>query len=496
MIYRNLVRIQFFAVLAAYAALAYKLWTKVYDPRYCSDILLFNRISFFWFIHLTLFGAVIIFSFFCLRKIKPGHIIFSEIVIILGILLILFSFELVLRIRPELLPLDMLMGDLGFKDTDRVVVNKLRYTVVDKHNDDPELAFIYKPNLAFEIKTPEFSYFFRTDKFGFQNFYDETLYDKADIVTVGDSFTEGIGVSSEFSYPRQLSQILNARILNLGQGGYDCYQFPIVLKRFGLKAHPKIVIMSIFSWNDIQHRFFLWEKYRWVNGYVSYEEFVDIKEKFYEYLKTHKNFPLEMFTGSMAKRIGQSLTVGQALSSKRNKKNRLYMFVYLKYCISQAKDLFLKYEALWDYGPYRGIRVNGKALHFPMNDGVSYSSEGLSVLSEYLRIHLGEFRELSEEYNFIPIVLFFPQKQVVYNYFLKNKLIPQLDADATDKAIIDTIKESNLEIINMTPFFVDSIRSGVLPYHLCDDHLNKAGYTITAKALADYLKKYHNFLYK
>lgn len=492
-ILRSLVIIQFVAILSVYALITYKLFTKHYDARYCSDALLFNRISLFWFIHIVLSGAAIVLLFFCLRKIKPKYIILSETMLILGVFLFLCSAELFLRVKPEVLPIEILTGELGFKEQDSALVNKLKNSIVGRHNDDPELVFINKPNLAFRMKSPEFSYFFRTDKFGFQNYLDESLYNKADIVTVGDSFTEGSGASFEFSYPQQLARILNSRVLNLGHGGYDCYQFPIVLKRYGIGARPKIAVMSIWSWNDIHPRFYVWEKYCKANGYVPFKDFEDIKERWYEYRKINKGSKLEDFTPLMAKKIDLSSAASQELNSNEENKNKIYILLYLKYCAKQIKELSLKYQGLWNYGPYRGVIVNGKALRFPTNDGIHFSGQGLNDLLEYLGVHLAELKGLSEKYDFTPIVLFFPSKQVVYAHFLKIKLSPELGGEAMEQAIINTIKKFNLEILDMTPFFIESIESGTLPYHLRDDHLNKDGYTVTAKALANYLKNNHNF---
>lgn len=457
--YRFLVRLQFLILAVIYGLVTYKLWTKSYDNRFCTDFMIFNCISFFWFVHLIAIGIILVIAYMAVKKINPRSLIFQEIVAVATICIFLILTEIYFRLKPAALPLDVLMT-LGFKEESVYVKAKLSYSDKFNYNDDRELIKILKPNLSCDLKTPEYAYHFCTDSFGFQNFYDKTLYTHADIVTVGDSFTQGVGVPGDFSYPRQLAKILNARVLNLGHEGYDCYQFPIVLKRFGLKAHAKIVIMSLWTWNDIQPRYNQW----------------------YKYCATHDYMPIDDYYAAIR---AKQLKKGAATKVK---KYYLYLSPYLEYLKEEIGKLFFKYQAVWNYGPYRGIKVNGKWFKWPITDGIKFGGEGLEAGLEYLGDTMVEFKNLSQKYGFRPLVVFFPPKQLIYSYFIKGYSSQQKNTEEMDRAIITKVKENNIEILDMTPVFIHAISQGVMPYHAVDEHLNKEGYAITARALADYLR--------
>lgn len=450
MIYRNLIRLQVIAVLACYTVFGYKLWTKSYDQRFCCDFMLFNHISFFWFIHFLILGTLLLCLWIVLRKINPKSLVQLELIVALSFILFLPIGEIFLRANPKLLPFDI-FSSLGYTEDDKIIKDRIENTLVDKYNEDRELGIIHKPNLSFELKSREFSYPFRTDKYGFTNYYDETLYNNADIVTIGDSFTEGVGAPAEFSYPRQLSKMLNSRILNLGHGSYDCYQFPIVLKRFGIQAHPKIVIMTLWDWNDLQLRYSLWREYCNLNGYKSFKDY------------------------------------SRSVMEEETKRPRFFMATFLKYAGQRAKDLFARYMALWNYGDYRGIYVNGRWFRFPITDAIAYSGKSLAKRLDYLEEYMTEIKALSQKHGFRFIIVYIPSKQLVYNHFLN--LPPfQKAKEEMRLAVIDRLKKMDIEVIDVTPVFVDVVKKGNMLFYPIDDHLNRDGYKVLASTIADYLK--------
>lgn len=77
------------------------------------------------------------------------------------------------------------------------------------------------------------------------------------IAVIGDSFTFGMGVESEDSYPKKLESILNSRtagmnyeVMNFGVISYNTFQEVKFLKDKALKYKPDIVIVGYLS-NDI-----------------------------------------------------------------------------------------------------------------------------------------------------------------------------------------------------------------------------------------------------
>jgi len=442
-------KVQLWLFSAAYLFTAYKLWTKEYDPRFCCDSMLFGRISVFWFVHLLVAGVCLGLLWLALLRINAKTAVQWEVFIICGCILFLGAGEVYLRLNPSSLSLQAL-ASLGYGEEDAVVKGKARNTVVDKYNKDRELGFIHKPGLSFELRAAEFSYPVRTDERGFANYADQTLYERADIVAIGDSFTEGVGVAQEYSYPSELSRITGLRVLNLGHGAYDCYQFPLVLKRFGLQSRPKIVLMTLWDWNDIQLRYPAWREYCRINGYI----------------------PLKDYSRML---LGEK------------KKPALYIGVYLKALKDEARILFARYMALWNYGDYRGIYVRGKWFRFPVSDAIAYRGEALEKSLAYLKECVDEIKGLSGSNGFRFIVIYIPSKQLVYNNFLKLPPAQQVKTQMHD-AVIRSLKGWGVEVLDATPIFNAAVGEGRMVYYPVDDHLNRDGYRLLAESVAAYLK--------
>ena len=116
--------------------------------------------------------------------------------------------------------------------------------VIEYLEDSPYIKF--KPNTDIKIRfyrgnVNQFQYSWRTDSKGFKN--NDTLANlkTVDVVAIGDSFTEGMGVSKNETYPG----ILNKKgflTYNLGVQGYSPTQALGSLQQFGSKLMPKFII--------------------------------------------------------------------------------------------------------------------------------------------------------------------------------------------------------------------------------------------------------------
>jgi hypothetical protein len=89
---------------------------------------------------------------------------------------------------------------------------------------------------------------FQTDRDGFRNSQDLA---QADLVTIGDSFTEAGNLPEVETYPVRLGQKLGVSVRNLGRSGYSTPTEFIVLKNYGLACRPKIVVWQIAESNDL-----------------------------------------------------------------------------------------------------------------------------------------------------------------------------------------------------------------------------------------------------
>jgi hypothetical protein len=115
---------------------------------------------------------------------------------------------------------------------------------------DPELGFVRKPSVSWRGYVPEVNRFvdYRTDKNGFRNSIE---LQKADIVFIGDSFTESATVAEEDTYARRVAHSTSLSAINLARGAYGPQQELIVLKRYGLSYEPRFVVWQLFEGNDL-----------------------------------------------------------------------------------------------------------------------------------------------------------------------------------------------------------------------------------------------------
>jgi hypothetical protein len=114
---------------------------------------------------------------------------------------------------------------------------------------DPELGFVRKPFVTWQRESiPCRPVSYRTDENGFRNPPGIT---SADIVFIGDSFTEAALVPEEQTFVMRVGAQMGLRVVNLGRGAYGPLQELIVLGRFAWGYQPKVVVWQIFEGNDL-----------------------------------------------------------------------------------------------------------------------------------------------------------------------------------------------------------------------------------------------------
>ena len=98
---------------------------------------------------------------------------------------------------------------------------------------------------------------FQTDWQGFRNEADIQL---ADILTIGDSYTEAGNVAEQESFSVLIGQRLGLKSRNLGRAGYGGPSELIVLRKYGLACRPKLVVWQVAESNDLEDalRFSRW----------------------------------------------------------------------------------------------------------------------------------------------------------------------------------------------------------------------------------------------
>lgn len=126
---------------------------------------------------------------------------------------------------------------------------------------DPELGFVRKPFVSWKGYVPDLDRIveYRTDENGFRNAPGQR---QADVVFIGDSFTEAATVAEQDTFVLRAGQAAGLSVVNLARGAYGPQQELIVLKRYGLAYKPRVVVWQLFEGNDLTdaEQFAEWKK--------------------------------------------------------------------------------------------------------------------------------------------------------------------------------------------------------------------------------------------
>lgn len=127
---------------------------------------------------------------------------------------------------------------------------------------DAELGFVRRPFVSWKDYVPDVDRIveYRTDENGFRNAPGQR---QADVVFIGDSFTEAATVAEQDTFVQRVGQATGMSVVNLGRGAYGPQQELIVLKRYGLAYKPRVVVWQLFEGNDLTdaEEFAIWKKY-------------------------------------------------------------------------------------------------------------------------------------------------------------------------------------------------------------------------------------------
>ena len=123
---------------------------------------------------------------------------------------------------------------------------------LDRAHSAPDrlLGFVRKPHVSWHRAETDDdrAVSYRTDENGFRNPPGTT---RADVVFIGDSFTEAAWILPERTFVGRVAERTGLRVANLGRGQYGPQQGLIVLERFGLRYQPRVVVWQLFEGNDL-----------------------------------------------------------------------------------------------------------------------------------------------------------------------------------------------------------------------------------------------------
>lgn len=274
----------------------------------------------------------------------------------------------------------------------------------------------------------------------------------ADVIVIGDSFIEGMGVSASDLLTSHLAIQLGRTVVNLGQSYYAPQQELELLRRYGLQLRPKDCVWGFFEGNDLD------DVHRYNEATRNWEEFSERLHSFKE----------------------RSFTQNAVLAVRR----LLPSIWRSKAALADNQD---KSSGIYEVSPARKIR-----MHFKYKG--HYLSARDNEALEQLRSILGEAYQLCYSSGARFLVVFIPTKFRVYRRFtdFDTDALPRYwvinDLPArVEKMVLEGM--ANGQFLDLTPALVEQAEHGEILYIPTDpgDHWSPEGHRTAATAIADFL---------
>ncbi|HKU60911.1 MAG TPA: hypothetical protein VJQ44_06805 [Gemmatimonadales bacterium] len=337
--------------------------------------------------------------------------------------------ELVLRLDPGLLSEEARL---------RLTWQEQRQSHAARTRPDSEIGYLYIPYGHDEVRRSGVDFSYTTDRDGFRNA--DSAPDSAEVVAVGDSWTFAFGVDDSVAWPRLVGDSLSPlRVRNLGLIGSGPAQYTVLLRRFGLPLHPRVVLYGVFPGNDL-----------------------DDQEAF-------DRWSGEGHPGNFAEwRIAGGLGHAQPFWE------RSYLAAALEEAWKHRHDRFAGVTArLAD-----GSRI--QLLPSRLVVRAARSHPGDSTFDHVLAA-VDRARELAAHSDARLVVLVFPSKEEVY-LPLQHLPVPPMTADW-----VGALRARGLECLDLTgPLREHAV--GPPLYYEVDGHANAAGNRVIAQAIQSYLR--------
>lgn len=355
--------------------------------------------------------------------------------------------------------------------------------------DVPEQAFAYPTDAQ---GYPDIQYTFTTDARGFRNTTDAA---GCEIVTLGDSFTEGDRVSDEHPWPVVLAKRSNLKVYNLGVSSAHPGTYIETLRQFAVDLDPNIVICMFYEGNDF------WDSNaegrdrlgRRIERYVKYSP---IRLRFKALMVRHLSLSSDTSIPP-EDRAGQASTA-DALKPEPSPAPQEVPSA-LSWLPARVPDS--------PQGRYYTFTVKQLAQHLAPAEQLSRSNGWKYASAKLLAI-----KTLCDQKGLRLILAYAPDKARILLPLLTDTVSPQqlhsfLSLTTGElpppDALIQTISEhldvqektfkafcenNSIEFLSLTVPLRSAISRGRQAYFTYDQHWTPVGHEIVAEVLADYLR--------
>ena len=340
----------------------------------------------------------------------------------------------------------------------------------------PEYGWNLKKNYEFYYLTEDNHVVRRvTNNMGFASNYDNNIYSKKyKILIVGDSFTEGLGVDTEKSWPNQLQDIIknnltkNIEIYNAAVAGYNLDQYYFRIRELDELIKPDLILLGFSSATDFydvgkNKRYFVYGKkigrnYFEIKNNLLIENSSLNSQRFFE--KEDSNVANTFKIEEIIKNFLKDFEI-----YKKFKKSK-----YVLRIISMTRDLNLSF---W---PGAEIALSKK------NNSVEI--EKINLVNKILKKISAEFGKNKK--IFLVHIPYNIEVDLILWKKTFGKQPDKYNQRGAEKKIIEATKGSNIEFISTLEILQnESIKFEEGLYLKQDGHLNIIGNRIVAQIIYD-----------
>lgn len=370
-----------------------------------------------------------------------------------------------------LLILCLVSGEIFFRIMGTPEERLNRHTLVYNKlvgNLEPDLGYKILPGIDAELGDhPDYAFRVKTDPLIFENigFRDDGLDKEIYAIAIGDSFTWGYGVNNDEIWTEVMEDMLDKDIVNLGMPAFSIMQYAIMLKKYGLRFKPKVILIGFFTGNDY-------------SDHSNFQEWKNAKTdiNFYSYFSEKEKLKNKLKHERKQKKFRHRLS--KALQNK----SALYRFLRktkIKAIIKARKNTIATKEGTIRFEPDLLLR----------NADESQKDNFIKDLATVERT-LGKIKDVCLENSIDLYVVIIPTKEEVYCDYISNMLA--FNEEEKDKmldhysAIKEICRYNDIKFIDLLPELRKNANLGKKLYFTHDGHWNKDGNSLVASIIYNF----------
>ena len=335
------------------------------------------------------------------------------------------------------------------------------------------------------------------DKNGFRN---HSVPNKADIVIMGDSQTQGVNAKMDEAWPQVLARLSGKTVYQMAFIERGVPQHYFLLDQ-ALEFDPSLVMVGLYLGNDLLDAYNLvynydfWQKWRlpesdgsdlqirdeevrtMINYGVDKNSLSFYLIKLRQWLRSKSYF--YALLGDGTRKIREALGLAE---TKEEKQRRIEQWIS-----SHPEEGYIYPDDKVKTILSPSYRLKTVDLSDPQ------TTEGWRLT----QLMLKEMNSKINSYNKKFIIVIIPTKELVYGTFMKNKdiIIPENLVEIISKednlknAVLQFCSEQNIICIDTTPALAQALQEGIRIYpESLNGHPLARGYEIIAKAVYNFLQ--------